>query len=47
MPPSAPASLHDDTYAAIAAYILQTNGFKAGTTKLPAGGEALDKMTIR
>jgi PQQ-dependent dehydrogenase (s-GDH family) len=47
MPPSAPASLPDDTYAGIVAYILEVNGFKPGNVKLAAGGEALDKMTIR
>lgn len=47
MPPSAPASLRDDTYAAIVAYILEINGFKPGNIKLLPGGEALDKMTIR
>ncbi len=47
MPPSAPASLPADTYVDIVAYILQTNGFKAGNTKLPAGGDALDKMTVQ
>ena len=46
MPPAAPASLRDDTYAAIVAYIMEVNGFKPGGIKLPAGGEALDKMTI-
>jgi len=47
MPPAAPASLGDETYAGIAAYILQLNGFKPGSIKLPPGGEELDKMTIR
>jgi PQQ-dependent dehydrogenase (s-GDH family) len=47
MPPSAPASLPADSYANIVAFILETNGFKAGATPLPAGGEALDKMTIK
>jgi mono/diheme cytochrome c family protein len=47
MPPSAPASLQDDTYADIVAYILEVNGFKVSGIKLPAGGQALDKMTIR
>jgi PQQ-dependent dehydrogenase (s-GDH family) len=47
MPPSAPASLHDDIYADIVAYILEVNGFKAASIKMPAGGQALDKMTIR
>lgn len=47
MPPAAPASLPDGTYADVVAYVLQVNGFKAGTAKLPAGGAALDGMTIR
>ena len=47
MPPAAPGSLPDDTYANIVAYILEVNGFKAGNAQLPAGGEALDKMTIK
>ena len=47
MPPAAPGSLGNDTYAGIVAYILETNGFKPGSEKLPAGGEALDKMTIQ
>ncbi len=47
MPPAAPASLPADAYANIVAYILETNGFKAGSSSLPAGGEALDKMTIK
>jgi PQQ-dependent dehydrogenase (s-GDH family) len=47
MPPAAPASLPADSYANIVAYILDTNGFKAGSSSLPAGGEALDKMTIK
>ena len=47
MPPAAPGSLPGDTYANIVAYILELNGFKAGGAKLPAGGEALDKMAIQ
>ena len=47
MPPSAPASLPDDTYADIVAHILEVNGFKAGSIKLPAGGQTLDEMTIQ
>jgi mono/diheme cytochrome c family protein len=47
MPPAAPGSLPRDTYANIVAYILELNGFKAGDAKLPAGGEALDKMAIQ
>ena len=47
MPPAAPASLKDEMYADIVAYILQFNAFKPGPAKLPPGGEALDKMAIR
>ncbi len=47
MPPSAPASLPEDTYAGIVAYILQMNGVKAGNVELPVSAAALDKMTIR
>ncbi len=47
MPPSLPASLPDATYTNIVTYILQTNGFKAGNAALPAGGAALDGMTIQ
>jgi hypothetical protein len=47
MPPAAPASLPDDAYADIVAYVLQINGFKSSDIRLPAGGDALDKMTIQ
>ena len=47
MPPAAPGSLATDVYTGIVAYILELNGFKAGTAKLPADGDALDKMTIK
>jgi PQQ-dependent dehydrogenase (s-GDH family) len=47
MPPAAPASLGDDAYADIVAYVLQINGFKSSDTRLPAGGDELDKMTIQ
>jgi PQQ-dependent dehydrogenase (s-GDH family) len=46
MPPSAPASLDDDTYAGIVAYVLEVNGLKPGNVKLPLG-EALERMTIQ
>lgn len=46
MPPAAPASLSKDAYANIVAYILDTNGYKAGSAALPAGGEPLKKMWI-
>ena len=47
MPPAAPASLPKDVYASIVAYILEVNGFKAGGSPLPAGGDADDRMVIR
>jgi PQQ-dependent dehydrogenase (s-GDH family) len=47
MPPAAPASLPDETYADIVAYVLQLNGSKPGNTRLPAGGAALGQMTIQ
>ncbi len=47
MPPAAPGSLSAESYANILAYIFDVNGFKAGEAKLPAGGEALGKMTIK
>jgi len=47
MPPAAPGSLPSDTYANVVAYILEVNGFKAGSTPLHAGAEALDKMVIK
>ncbi len=46
MPPSQPGSLPADTYANIVAYILQTNGFKAGNVSLKATGEGLEKMVL-
>ncbi len=47
MPPAAPGSLPKESYANIVAYILDLNGFKAGASPLPVGGEALDTMTIK
>jgi mono/diheme cytochrome c family protein len=47
MPPAAPASLVDQTYADIVAYVFEINAFPAGSSTLPAGGAALDAMTIR
>jgi mono/diheme cytochrome c family protein len=47
MPPPAPSSLPDDTYADIVAYVLDINGFKAGDAELAANSEALDEMTIQ
>ncbi len=37
MPPTSPGSLPADAYTNIVAYILEVNGFKAGSTPLPAG----------
>jgi len=47
MPPAAPASLKDDQYASIVAYILSFNGVAAGDAPLPAKTEPLDKLEIR
>ncbi len=47
MPPAAPGSLPKDSYTDIVAYILELNGFKAGSMELKAEGDALDKMTIK
>jgi hypothetical protein len=46
MPPSQPGSLPSGTYADIVAYILQVNGFKAGSAPLKATSEGLDKMVL-
>ena len=43
MPPSAPASLPDNTYANIVAYIFEMNGFKPGNAQMPTVGAELDK----
>ena len=47
MPPSHPGFLPADTYADIVAYILQVNGFKAGSAPLKTTGEDLDKMVLK
>jgi len=47
MPPAAPKSLPNESYANIVAYILETNGMKPGETALPAGPDALEKMVIK
>lgn len=47
MPPAAPASLSPESYANIVAFILETNGYKAGAAPLPVSAEGLDSMTIR
>jgi hypothetical protein len=46
MPPSRPASLEDDVYADITAYILSVNGVPATGTALPADPAAMGDMTI-
>ncbi len=47
MPPSAPGSLSGESYANIVAYILEMNGAKAGGAAMAAGGDGLEKMTIK
>lgn len=47
MPPAAPASLPDRSYANIVAYMLEVNGFQASGAALPAGGDGLRQMRIR
>lgn len=47
MPPASPASLTDENYADILAYIFDVNKFPAGSSSLPAGGAALDGMAIK
>ncbi len=47
MPPAAPGSLAKDSYADIIAYILELNGFKAGSTELKGEGDGAEKMTIK
>lgn len=47
MPPAAPASLPNDTYANIIAYILDVNGYKATGEKLPSAGDSLNQMKIK
>jgi PQQ-dependent dehydrogenase (s-GDH family) len=47
MPPADPGSLPADAYASILAYILETNGVKAGASALEPNSPALDKMVIR
>ena len=47
MPPASPASLAEDTYASIVAYVLEMNGIKASDVRLPSRAEALDRMTIK
>lgn len=47
MPPAAPASLPKSSYASIVAYILDVNGFKAGSEALPSEGAELQQMRIQ
>lgn len=47
MPPSHPGSLPARTYSEIVAYILETNGFKAGDAPLVADAEEFDKMVLQ
>jgi len=46
MPPSRPASLPEETYADLVAYILQVNGLAPGDAELPPDLEQLNQMTI-
>lgn len=46
MPADAPGSLDDGTYADILAFMLETGGYPAGPTDLPASPEALDTRKI-
>lgn len=46
MPPSAPGSLGDDTYADLVSYILEVNGVPAGDAELPADAAQLETMVI-
>jgi mono/diheme cytochrome c family protein len=46
MPPSRPASLGDETYADLVAYMLSVNGVAAGDVELPTDLAALGGMVI-
>lgn len=46
MPRDEPASLKDETYVDILTYLLQENGFPAGTAKLEADAAALKAISI-
>src|SRR5437868_15080317 len=46
MPQSDPGSLKPDEYAAVTAYILQQNGYPAGTTALATGAAGLKDAKI-
>lgn len=47
MPPDAPGSLNDETYADIVAYILSRNDYKPGDRELPTGESDQQKMSLR
>lgn len=47
MPPNAPGSYSPNVYADIMAYILKTNGYKAGSAELPSDVDALYNLTIQ
>jgi PQQ-dependent dehydrogenase (s-GDH family) len=47
MPPASPGSLPSATYANIVAYVLEVNGTKAGSSRLPEQGAELEKMEIK
>jgi hypothetical protein len=46
MPQSDPGSLKPEEYAAVTAYILQQNGYPAGTTALAKGAAGLKDAKI-
>jgi PQQ-dependent dehydrogenase (s-GDH family) len=46
MPPSRPASLSDETYADLVAYMLSVNGIAAGSAALPSDPAAQDGQVI-
>lgn len=47
MPEDAPGSLDDQVYVDIVAYILQLNGFPAGTAELPPDETVLDAHVLQ
>jgi len=47
MPPTAPGSLPEQTYADIVSYILQTNGMEPMGEELPADTDVMDEMVIQ
>lgn len=46
MPQGKPGSLTHDQYMDVIAFIIDSNGFKSGTTDLKADGDALKAITI-